>query len=104
MASVVFVSEASGAREVEAKIGSSLMAVAKAHQIDGIEATCGGSLACGTCHVIVDPAWFARTGEPTEMETQLLDYVDGVEPTSRLSCQITITNELDGLTVTVPPS
>ena len=63
---------------------------------------CEGSLACSTCHVIVDPNWFNRLEEPSEDEEDMLDLAFGLTPTSRLGCQIIITEDLDGLTVTVP--
>lgn len=64
--------------------------------------TCGGSLACATCHVVVDPAQFDRVGPPTEEEETMLDLAFGVRPTSRLCCQIKVTEDLDGLVVALP--
>ena len=88
-------------REVEAPLGLSVLEIAQRNDID-IEGACEGSLACSTCHVIVDPAWFGRLGEPSEDEEDMLDLAFGLKPTSRLGCQIVITQELDGLTVTLP--
>ena len=67
-----------------------------------IEGTCGGSISCCTCHVIIDPKWFNIVGEPNPDEEDMLDLAHGLQPTSRLSCQIEITNELDGLRMIVP--
>ncbi len=79
----------------------SVLEVAHKHGID-IEGACEGSLACSTCHVIVDPKWFGRLAEPTEDEEDMLDLAFGLERTSRLGCQIVITEALDGLVVRLP--
>lgn len=89
---------------VEAGGSISLKDLAKANDIRGIVAECGGMCACATCHVYVDPAWLARLALPTAFETELLDGLDGVEANSRLSCQIQLDETLDGLTVTTPES
>ena len=68
----------------------------------GIEGTCGGCLSCATCHVIVDPGWFAKTGGPREAEEDMLDLAFGLTETSRLGCQIEMSDALDGLRLTVP--
>ena len=68
-----------------------------------LEGTCEGQMACSTCHVIVDPDWFPRLPEAVEEEEDMLDFAAGVQRTSRLSCQIELTAELDGLTVSIPP-
>ena len=70
--------------------------------VPGIEAECGGACACATCHVYVDDAWRKVTGEPAEMEEDMLDFAFDVRESSRLSCQIKVTDELDGLVVQVP--
>ncbi len=88
-------------REVDAPAGLSVLEIAHRHGID-IEGACEGSLACSTCHVIVDPAWFARLASPTEDEEDMLDLAFGLEKTSRLGCQIVITEALDGLVVRLP--
>jgi ferredoxin, 2Fe-2S len=82
----------------------SLMELAKARGIDGIEAECGGSMVCGTCHVHVDPDWFVRLVPPSALEADMLEYVRYPDPCARLSCQIELTAALDGLAVSVPPS
>jgi len=91
-------------RLVEATEGKSLMEAARGAKVDGIEAACGGSLACGTCHVHVLEPWFSRLDPPGEMEGEMLEYGIYIEPNSRLSCQIPLTADLDGLEVVVPPS
>jgi 2Fe-2S ferredoxin len=87
---------------VEAETGSTVMENAIKNSVPGIEAECGGACACATCHVYVDEAWTAATGEPEVMEEDMLDFAFDVQPTSRLSCQIKVTDELDGLIVKVP--
>jgi 2Fe-2S ferredoxin len=73
------------------------------NNIDGIIGECGGALACATCHVYVDEAWFAKVGARSEMEGQMLDFSPvEVKPNSRLSCQLTMSAELDGLVVRMP--
>ena len=98
---MVFIEPDGTRREVEAPLGLSVLEIAQRNDID-IEGACEGSLACSTCHVIVDPEWFGRLGEPSEDEEDMLDLAFGLRPTSRLGCQIIITQELDGLTVTLP--
>jgi 2Fe-2S ferredoxin len=94
--------EACGARhEIEAPCGLSVMQVARERDL-GIEGTCDGSLACATCHVIVEPADMARLDEASAEEEDMLDLATGVRPTSRLGCQIVLTEALDGLTVHLP--
>jgi 2Fe-2S ferredoxin len=74
------------------------------NMIPGIDADCGGACACATCHVYVDSAWLGKIEPMQEMEKTMLDFAEGVEPTSRLSCQIRITAAHDGLTVRMPKS
>ena len=78
------------------------MEAAKLNLIPGIEAECGGACACATCHVYVSDEWRAKTGKPSEMEEDMLDFAFDVRETSRLSCQVKVTAELDGLIVSVP--
>jgi 2Fe-2S ferredoxin len=98
---MVFIEPDGTRKEVDAPLGLSVLEIAHRNDID-IEGACEGSLACSTCHVIVDPAWFERLEEPSEDEEDMLDLAFGLTPTSRLGCQIIITEELDGLTVTLP--
>ena len=88
--------------EVDAENGSTVMENAVRNAVPGIEAECGGACACATCHVYVDDAWAAKVGEPDPMEEDMLDFAYDVRPTSRLSCQIRVTDELDGLVVRIP--
>ncbi len=88
-------------REVDAPLGLSVLEIAHLNGVD-IEGACEGSLACSTCHVIVDPAWFRKLTNPTEDEEDMLDLAFGLTETSRLGCQIIITEALDGLVVELP--
>ncbi len=103
MPKMIFVERDGTRREVEAPIGLSVLEVAHKHGVD-IEGACEGSLACSTCHVIVDPDWADRLAEPSEDEEDMLDLAFGLEKTSRLGCQIVISPELDGLVVKLPAS
>lgn len=87
--------------EVDAPLGLSVLEIAHRNGID-LEGACEGSLACSTCHVIVDPEWYDRLDAPTEEEEDMLDLAFGLKRTSRLGCQIRMTEDLDGLTVTLP--
>ena len=102
MAKITFVLPDASRREVTAKVGASVMETAVEHDIAGIEAECGGACACATCHVYVDEAWSDATGTPSEMEEDMLDFAFDVRPNSRLSCQIRVRDELDGLVVRTP--
>jgi len=88
--------------EIDAEDGSTVMENAIRNAVPGIEAECGGACACATCHVYVDDAWTEKVGAPDVMEEDMLDFAYEVRPTSRLSCQIKVTPELDGLVVQVP--
>ena len=90
-----------GRTEVVAEPGSILLDVAQAHMMP-LEGTCEGQMACSTCHVIVTPEWFARLPDASEEEEDMLDLAFGVTATSRLSCQIMLTEALDGLEVRIP--
>lgn len=74
------------------------------NNIPGIDADCGGACACATCHVYVDPDWTERTGTASAMEESMLDFAENVEPNSRLSCQIKVSDDLNGLIVRMPES
>ncbi len=89
---------------VEVKKGLSVMEGAIRNNVPGIDADCGGACACATCHVYVDPDFAAETGRPSAMEESMLDFAANVEPNSRLSCQIRVTDDLDGLIVRLPQS
>jgi len=85
-----------------AENGATVMETAIRNNVPGIEAECGGACACATCHVYIDEAWRAKVGEPSPMEEDMLDFGYDVRANSRLSCQIKVTDELDGLVVTTP--
>ena len=101
MPKLVFIEKDGNRKEVDAPLGLSVMEIAHRFDVD-IEGACEGSLACSTCHVIVEPSWFARLPEPSEDEEDMLDLAFGLTATSRLGCQIIMTEALDGLTVTLP--
>jgi 2Fe-2S ferredoxin len=101
MPKMTFVERNGAAREVDAPLGLSVLEVAHKHDVD-LEGACEGSLACSTCHVVVDPDWIERLTPPTEDEEDMLDLAFGLEETSRLGCQIVMTEELDGLVVRLP--
>ena len=88
--------------DIDAVNGSTVMENAIRNSVPGIEAECGGACACATCHVYVDEQWTDTVGSPEPMEEDMLDFAFDVRPTSRLSCQIKVRDELDGLVVHVP--
>jgi 2Fe-2S ferredoxin len=101
MPKMIFVDRDGTRREVDAPIGLSVLEIAHKHGID-LEGACEGSLACSTCHVVVDPEWTELLKEPTEDEEDMLDLAFGLTQTSRLGCQIIMSEELDGLIVALP--
>jgi 2Fe-2S ferredoxin len=101
MPTMTFVERDGTARVVDAPLGLSVLEVAHKHGVD-IEGACEGSLACSTCHVVVDPSWYGRLSKATEDEEDMLDLAFGLQATSRLGCQIVMTPELDGLVVKLP--
>lgn len=98
---VAFIGPGGARREYDARPGWTLLDVAREYDLE-IEGACEGSMACSTCHVVVDPEWAWRLPEPSDEELDILDLAIGLEATSRLGCQITMTDELDGLTVRLP--
>ncbi len=102
MAKITYIDSSGAARTAEGEIGSTVMETAIKNGVPGIEAECGGACSCSTCHVYVNEAWRQATGEPSPMEEDMLDFAFDVRPNSRLSCQIKVTEALDGLTVTTP--
>ena len=101
MPKMTFIERDGTRKEVDAPLGLSVLEIAHRHGVD-IEGACEGSLACSTCHVIVDKSDFDRLPEASEMEEDMLDLASGARRTSRLACQIVLTAELDGLTVHIP--
>jgi 2Fe-2S ferredoxin len=102
MPTITFIDQDGTERTVEAELGATVMETAINNDVPGILATCGGSCSCATCHVYVDEDWFDRLPVPQVDELDMLDTAHDVEPTSRLSCQLTVTEELDGLVVRTP--
>ncbi|QDH13450.1 2Fe-2S iron-sulfur cluster binding domain-containing protein [Formicincola oecophyllae] len=101
MPRMTFVEPDGTRHEVDAKKGLSVLEIAQEHDID-LEGACEGSLACATCHVIVDPEWADRIPGATEDEEDMLDLAFDLQPTSRLGCQIIMNDDLDGLVVQIP--
>ena len=99
---ITFIEHDGTVHTVEAELGSTVMETALKNDIAGIVAECGGSCTCATCLVHVDEAWSAVVGPPSEEEEDMLDFAFEVKPTSRLSCQIKVTEALDGLIVRTP--
>jgi 2Fe-2S ferredoxin len=102
MAKITYINHGGESRTVEAENGSTVMENAIKNGIPGIEAECGGACACATCHVYVDEAWTDIVGPPSPMEEDMLDFGFDVKPNSRLSCQIKVSDQLDGLIVRTP--
>jgi 2Fe-2S ferredoxin len=101
MVKVIFIQKNGDSVAVEAQEGLSLLEVAHINNID-LDGNCGGAVACGTCHVIVDDAWINKITKPTEQEEDVLDIVFGLTTNSRLACQIFTSKETDGIIVTIP--
>jgi len=104
MPRITYIEHSGVAHEVDAKPCVTLMDAAVRNGVPGILADCGGACACATCHVYVDEAWLAATGAPSAMEASMLDYAEAVADNSRLSCQIKLTDALDGMIVRLPES
>ena len=101
---VKFVSHDGNTTEVEAAVGTNLMQAAVDNGIDAIIAECGGACSCATCHCIVDDAWVAKTGQPSDVEKDMLECVLDPQANSRLSCQVEVTDAMDGLVIHLPES
>jgi len=105
MAFVTYVQSSGAEHKVEVPAGNSVMQGAVNNMIEGIVAECGGGLACATCHCYIDDAWVERVGPPSEAEEQMLDSTSAErKPSSRLSCQVAVSEALDGLVVHLPES
>ncbi len=102
MPKITYIDSDGTARTVEAEAGATVMEAAIKNGVPGIEAECGGACACATCHVYVEEEWRGKAGGPSPMEEDMLDFGYDVRPNSRLSCQIKVTADLDGLVVRVP--
>ncbi len=101
MPKVTFIDQAGNKKDIDAPVGLSILEIAHRNDID-LEGACEGSLACSTCHVIVDQEWFDVLAEATEDEEDMLDLAFGLTHTSRLGCQIIMSDELDGLVLRLP--
>ena len=104
MAKITYIAHDGSSRTLDIKNGLSVMEGAVKNNVPGIDADCGGACACATCHVYVDEAWTDKVGPPSAMEESMLDFAEGVKPNSRLSCQIKVSDSLEGLSVTTPES
>ena len=104
MAKITYIEHNGAEHAIDVKTGLSVMEGAVKNNIPGIDADCGGACACATCHVYVKDEWLDKTGSRSAMEESMLDFAEGVEANSRLSCQIKVTDALDGLVVTMPES
>lgn len=103
MPKVTYIPAHGEAHIVDVPAGENVMRGALYNDVEGIVGECGGGLACATCHCYIDEAWIAKTGEPSEAEVEMFDSASSeVRPTSRLSCQVIVTDELDGLVVRLP--
>lgn len=104
MPKITFIDFDGNQSDVDASVGDSLMNAAVVNDVSGIDADCGGACACATCHVYIDPNWVSIVGPAQELEAEMLDVAEEVKDNSRLSCQINITQEMDGLVVRTPES
>ena len=102
MTKVTYIDASGVSRTIDAQLGATVMEMALRNSIPGIEAECGGACACATCHVYVADAWTETVGKASQMEEDMLDFAADVRPNSRLSCQIKVSEALDGLVVTTP--
>jgi len=102
MPRVIYIEENGTEHEIEVPVGVSLMQAAVNNMVPGIEGDCGGLCACATCHIYLDEAWRQQLAEPEELETGILDFAFDVSEDSRLSCQIKMADELDGIRVRMP--
>jgi 2Fe-2S ferredoxin len=102
MPKITFIDTEGTRRDVDAPVGLSVLEIAHKNDID-LEGACEGSLACSTCHVIVEPEWYDLLADASEDEEDMLDLAFGLTKTSRLGCQIIMSEELDGLTLKLPP-
>ena len=102
MVKITFIEFDKTEHTIDADEGMSLMEVALQNGVPGIDADCGGACACATCHVYVDKSWVEKTGEAEQMEQDMLDFAFDVTEQSRLSCQVKVTDDLDGIIITLP--
>lgn len=103
MPKITFIEAEGRELTVDAPVGLSILDIAEQNKI-ALEGACDGALACATCHIVVDPDWYNKLPPAREEEEDILDLVFGLTPTSRLGCQLMMTEELDGLVIKIPPS
>lgn len=104
MPKIIFIDHSGSEREIETKAGTSVMEAAVQNMIPGIDADCGGACACATCHVYIEGDFLGKLKDKDDMEDSMLDFADNVEDNSRLSCQILMSDKLDGIRVKTPES
>jgi 2Fe-2S ferredoxin len=102
MVKITYIQHDGASQTVDAQPGMTVMEAAVKNMVPGIDADCGGACACATCHVFVDPEWLETIGKRSDMEEDMLDFAFDVRDNSRLSCQIKVTEQLDGLVLRVP--
>ena len=102
MVNIIFEAPDGEQTAVDALEGDTLMAVAQDNAIDGIAADCGGSMACGPCHIFVTEQWQQQLPKQSDIEKEMLEFVPDPQPNGRLSCQLKVTAELEGIVVKVP--
>jgi len=104
MPKIIYIDFQGTERVIEASVGDTVMEAANSNDVPGIDADCGGACACATCHVYIDAQWFDKVGKPQDIEAEMLEVAEEVKPNSRLSCQIVVTEEMDGLVLKTPES
>lgn len=104
MTRINFITAEGESLQFDAQDGMSVMEVAVAHNVPGIDADCGGACACATCHVYIDQAWVDKLPAKSDLEIKMLEFATSVSPKSRLSCRLSIEPAMDGLLMTVPAS
>ena len=102
MGQITFIAHDGAQTAVDIETGKSLMQLAIDHGVSGIDADCGGACACGTCHVLLDATWLTAAGHPTDEESHMLGMLSEGAANSRLSCQIQVTEAMDGMQVNLP--
>ena len=102
MTTITYIENTGERRDVDVRAGLSVMEGARRYAIPGIEGDCGGACACATCHVYVEDGWFDRLPPMEELEQEMLQFAQDIGPTSRLSCQIKVSDQLEGLVVRIP--
>jgi 2Fe-2S ferredoxin len=102
MARITYIEFDGTSHDIDVPPGQSVMEGAVRNGVPGIDADCGGNCACATCHVYVEESWVPKVPAPEPAEQSMLEFVRGAKPNSRLSCQVAVTTEMDGLVVTMP--